>query len=78
LRADNDLSGIVRKVERLEAENERLKAGSAPAPLDVPTVVERLPAPAPAGNVVPLPKPPSAPVASFDLSSLHGNSLLRN
>jgi hypothetical protein len=53
--------GKVRQVEALQAELasrdaeiERLKAG-APAPADVPTLVERVPAPA--GNVVPISKP---------------------
>jgi hypothetical protein len=50
------------RINELEAEVAALKAGSAPALPDVATLVERMPAPA--GNVVPLPKPPSAPVSA--------------
>jgi hypothetical protein len=49
------------RINELEAENERLKAqlagGLAPAPPDVPMLVESVPAPAAAKNVVSLPRP---------------------
>jgi hypothetical protein len=49
------------KLNEQAAEIERLKSELAERP-DVPTLVETVPAPA-GGNVVPLPKPPSAPAA---------------
>jgi hypothetical protein len=58
--------GHQHRIDELEAEIERLKArlagGLAPAPPDVPMLVESVPAPA-GGNVVPLPRP-NPPAAS--------------
>jgi hypothetical protein len=57
--------GKVKQVEALQAEVAQLRAqlaGKPPEDSDVPTVVERVPAPAPTGNVVSLPRVP-APAA---------------
>ena len=51
--------GKVKQVEVLQAEIAQLRAqlaGKTPEDSDVPTVVERVPAPAPTGNVVSLPR----------------------
>jgi hypothetical protein len=74
--------GKVKQVEVLQAEIAQLRAqlaGKTPEDSDVPTVVERVPAPAPAANVVPLSKPraaapaPAAPAApSYDYDRERG------
>ena len=59
--------GKVKQVEVLQAEIAQLRAqlaGKTPEDSDVPTVVERVPAPAPAANVVPLSKPRAAAPAT--------------
>ena len=55
--------GKVKQVEVLQAEIAQLRAqlaGKTPEDSDVPTVVERVPVPVPAANVVPLSKPRAA------------------
>jgi hypothetical protein len=63
--AGQGYDGLVLKVKALEAELASKDAEIARltgATTDAPTLVETVPAPA-GGNVVPLPKPPSAPAA---------------
>ena len=74
--------GKVKQVEALQAEVEQLRAqlaGRTPEDSDVPTVVERVPVPAPAAKVVPLerrtPPPTSAsapPAPSYDYDRERG------
>jgi hypothetical protein len=68
------------KIAELEAEIAALKAAGAPAPDepsdDIPVVVARVPAPA--GNVVPLPRPPSAPAANPPQYDYNANSDWKN
>ena len=61
--------GKVKQVEVLQAEIAQLRAQLAGKTLedsDVPTVVERVPAPAPTGNVVSLPRAPAPAAPGYD------------
>jgi hypothetical protein len=70
--AGQGYDGLVLENERLRAEVAALKAGGAGKPVDddVPTMVERVPAPA--ANVVPLSRPNPPAVPAYDYNTQRG------